>query len=260
MDNFEITKEGIVVIQWLNSTDQQLGEELYNSLKHKEAERENYFVRYYKVNTKEEFKDVLQELIDTTSQGTIFTLHIVAHGYEKGIGLTVGTNDIQWKELFSYTRQLNEIMANYLLLVLSSCIGGGILSFIEPEKRAPYRAIIANTREVFQKDALAGFNAFYAEYYNMLDFAKCLEALNNTIDFTEELEPGRKKTEFFIMTAEESFNQVFDPDRDPVNFEKVINRILPPNPSIPQELRIEKAKALFRARGQKLKPYFTFKD
>ena len=54
-------------------------------------------------------------------------------------------------------------------------------------------------------DALKGFEAFYADYYNMLDFPKAINALNEAIDYSEELESGRQKTEFFIMTAEHFF-------------------------------------------------------
>lgn len=259
MKNFEITKEGIVIIQWLNSGDPQLGEDLYNKIKHKEGEHDHYFVEYHKVDTKDAFVAVLKDLISKTKEGTLFTLHIVAHGDENSLGID-DTNEIRWAELFHYTRQLNEIMGNNLLLVLSSCVGGGILSYIEPEKRAPYRAVIANTREVAMKDANAGFAAFYEGYFNMLDFPEAIKALNGEIDFSKEIKPGRKKTEFFIMSAEESFDAVFNPDRDPVHFESVINKLMPPNPLIPQELRIEKAKKLFRKRGEALRPYFTFQD
>ena len=245
MKDFEITKEGIVIIQWLRDTDPQLGEDLYNTLKVKESERDNYFVKYYKARTVDEFKTVLQELIDTTQQGTLFTLHIVAHGYEDGLGLEI---------------QTNEIMANNLLLVLSSCVGGGILSCMQPEQHAPYRAIIANTREVFMKDAINGFHAYYSKYYNILDFAEGLKALNNAMDFSEEIEPGKKKVEFFIMSAEQSFDEIFNPDRDPVFFKSVVDKILPPNEDIPQELRVQKAKELFKKKGQELKPHFMFKD
>ena len=48
MKDFEVTKEGIVIIQWLRDTDPQLGEDLYNTLKVKESERDNYFVKYIK--------------------------------------------------------------------------------------------------------------------------------------------------------------------------------------------------------------------
>lgn len=260
MRNFEITSEGIVIIQWLRNKDPQLGEELYNSVKHKEGEKENYFVEYYKVNTKEEFITVLQELIEKTKEGTVFTLHIVSHGDEYRIGTEAGTNEVRWSELFYYTRQLNEIMGNNLLLVLSSCIGGGILSYIEPEKRAPYRAVIANTRSVVMADAHKGFAAFYADYYDMLDFPKAIEALNASIDLTKEIDSGKQKVEFFIMSAEHSFDEVFNPDRDPAHFRALVDMLLPPSPGIPQELRVEKAKELLRKRGDELRPHFTFQD
>ncbi len=63
MKDFEVTKEGIVIIEWLRDTDPQLGEDLYNTLKVKESERDNYFVEYYKARTVDEFKTVLQELM-----------------------------------------------------------------------------------------------------------------------------------------------------------------------------------------------------
>jgi len=259
MENFKIIKEGIVIIQWLRICDTQLSEVLYNAIRHKEKERENYFVEYYKVDSRDEFQAVLQELIYKTKKGTLFTLHIVSHGNEDGIGTEFG-NIIRWGKLFHYTRQLNVTMGNNLLLVLSSCVGGGIISHIEPEERAPYRAIIGNTREVFASDAQKGFAAFYADYYNIIDFPKAIRALNREIDITEEIEPRRKKTEFFIMTAEHSFNEVFNPDRDPIAFERIINKLMPPNFIIPQELRIKKAKELFIKRGEELKPYFCFLD
>ena len=62
------------------------------------------------------------------------------------------------------------------------------------------------------------------------------------------------------MTAECSFDEVFNPDRDPVHFESLVNKLLPPNESIPQHLRIERAKELLRKKGDELRPHFTFQD
>ena len=187
-------------------------------------------------------------------------MHIVTHGYEDGLGLEIKTNEIKWAELFTYTRQLNEIMGNNLLLVLSSCVGGGILSCLQPDQHASYRAIIVNTREVVMKDAINRFHAFYSKYYNILDFVESIKALNNAIDFSQEIEPGRKKVEFFIMSTKQSFDEVFNPDRDPAFFKSVVEKILSPNEVIPQELRVQKAKELFKKKGQELKPHFMFMD
>lgn len=62
------------------------------------------------------------------------------------------------------------------------------------------------------------------------------------------------------MTAEQSFEEVFNPDRDPAHFASIVNSLLLPIPSIPQELRIEKTKALLRKKGDELRPHFTFQD
>ena len=133
------------------------------------------------------------------------------------------------------------------------------MPYIESEKRGVYTAVIANTRKVLMSDAHIGFSAFYANYYNILDFSKSLEALNTSIDFSKDID-GQKKTEFFVMTAEHSFDEVFNPERDPVFFESVVNKILPINDHIPQELRIIKAKEIFKRKGDELRPYFTFND
>lgn len=48
------------------------------------------------------------------------------------------------------------------------------------------------------------------------------------------------------MTAEHSFDEVFNPERDPEFFESVVNKILPTNDNIPQKLRIIKAKEILK--------------
>lgn len=257
MKDVEIERTGIVIIEWLRPEDPKLGQELYNDIKYKETEDGSYFVTLYSVSNKVEFTNTLQKIIDSIKEGTLLTLHIVAHGCEDGLGTDLG-NFVDWKELFSYTRQLNIILQNTLLLVLSSCVGGGILSYIEPEKRAPYMAFIANTRSVLMKDARNGFPLFYKDYRTPLDFHEALLRLNGSIDFAEEIEPGVKKTEFFIMSASHTFDEVFNPDRDIKHFNSVVDKIMPPNPLIPQELRLEKARELFIAEGKRLKPYFMF--
>lgn len=259
MNDVEIARTGIIIIEWLRPCDPKLGQELYNDIRDKETYFENYFVELYSVSNKNEFIDSLQKIIDSTKEGSLLTLHIVSHGYENGLGTDMN-NFVNWAELFSYTRQLNIILHNTLLLVLSSCVGGGILSYIEPEKRAPYMAFIANTRSVLIKDARKGFPLFYKGYKTPLDFKDALSRLNDSIDFTEELEPGIKKTEFFIMSASHTFDEVFNPDRDVENFNRIIDKLLPPNSIIPQELRRIKARELFIAEGKRLKPYFTFQD
>lgn len=93
-----------------------------------------------------------------------------------------------------------------------------------------------------------------------MDFAEGIKALNNAIDFSEEIEPGKKKIEFFIMSAEQSLYEVFNPERDPIFFKSVADKILPPNEDIPQELRVQRAKELFKKKGQVLKPHFMFMD
>lgn len=259
MKDIEIKKTGIVIIQWLRNSEQELGQELYNQLKHKENDREDFFVYLYKVSGRSEFIHTLDELVKTTAEGIMFTLHIVSHGCEEGLGPNI-TEFVGWKEFFYYTRQLNEIMHNTLLIVLSSCVGGGIITCIEPRKRAPYMAFIGNTRAVSFKDAQKGFSLFYENYFTPLELSESLKKLNSAIDFSERLSSGQEKIEFFVMTASSTFDEIFNPDRDPKFFESIVNKLLPPNNAIPQHLRIEKAKEIFRKEAEKLRPFFTFQE
>ena len=100
MNDIEINRMGIVILQWFSGTE-NLGQELYDSLKDKDSQN-NYFVELHCVRTKQDFETVLQHLIDTTQEGTIFTLHILSHGNEVGIG-TSPSDFMCWKELFSFT-------------------------------------------------------------------------------------------------------------------------------------------------------------
>ncbi len=103
------------------------------------------------------------------------------------------------------------------MLVLSLCEGGGIFTKIEPELRTPYIAFIVNTRPVVFDDAEKGFKLFYETYRSPLDIPIALKQLNSVIDYTRKLLEGRDKTDFFTMYSNQQIEDVFNPDRDPVN-------------------------------------------
>ena len=82
-----------------------------------------------------------------------------------------------------------------------------MISSINPELRAPYRAIICTTRPVSADEIYRGFIAFYENYYNLLDIIEAIKAIQ------EEVKDSNGFSPFQALTAESVFNETFDPNR-----------------------------------------------
>ena len=260
MPDKETTSIRIEIVQFLTEDDEQQGMELYEVIKRIEAEDPIYKVKPHEVHTKEQFLKALDDICDSITEPTLLTLHIDSHGCEEGIGIDGRANFISWTELFDHIRPINEKLHNTLMLVLSVCTGAGIMTRLEPQKRAPYMAYIANTREITFPDAAKAFPEFYRTYRTVLDFPAALKALNDTIDFSEPLPDGRKKTEFFVYSSKELFDQVMNPDRDPENFRKIALSMRYTDPSMTDEEKIEVARRMIIKEADRLRPYFNFQD
>ncbi|MCL3782692.1 hypothetical protein EMN47_20085 [Prolixibacteraceae bacterium JC049] len=213
----EITSKGIIVIQSLNEDDKKTGDELHDDvLRYKKYLDKDTFVELYNVSTVDEFIKRIKLIEDSMTVGTIFTLHLETHGNENGIYLSSGEY-VSWKLFFDIIRPINIKMCNLLILTMAMCKGGEILSYIKPEKRAPYLAFIASHRNITQDEVARGFGAFYREYTDQLDINKGINALNLEIDGKSP-----KKNTFWCFTSKEVFDLTFNPDRDPTNFQLIV--------------------------------------
>ena len=113
---------------------------------------------------------------------------------------------------------INVKMLNLLLVCMSMCFGGALITQFEPEKRAPYRAFIGTGSTIKAGVLLDGFSAFYENYHNLLDSFAAFEAMKKaTID------SSTGKSPFWMMTSEDVFQKTLDPDRDPDNFKHIVN-------------------------------------
>lgn len=207
----EIQRFKIIVIQSLKQGDLKTGERLYDDvLKWKNIFKPNVPTEYYTVDTKEEFIAQLDSIKDALIEGDILTLQLETHGSKNGIALANG-DSISWNEFQDLMRVINEKIGGLLVVCLAMCFGGATISTIQPEKRAPYRAIVAPYKEVPAGAVEDGFKAFYDVYDNMMDLPKAFtEIQKSAVDDT-----GRPY--FDVLTSENIFDQTFDPDRDPVN-------------------------------------------
>lgn len=260
MPDQEIRHIRIEIIQFLRETDEQQGINLYKEIKKIESEDSIYKVTLHKVHDKNGFLNAIDEIYHTIDEPSLVTLHIDSHGCEEGIGIDHTANFVSWQELYAHIRPINIKVHNTLMLVMSVCEGGGIMTKLEPRERAPFMAFIANTRPVSFKDAAIGFPLFYKYYRTPLDFPTALKDLNKSIDFTILLPDGREKAEFFVYSSRELFEQLMNPDRDPDNFKKIALSQTYSDPLMTDEEKITVARKIIIRQAEQFRHYFNFQD
>lgn len=255
----EIKRTGIVVIQSLKETERLTGTELEQDiLRYKSYVHKDSFTGFYNAENKEEFISILKSIEDEMKDGEIFTLHLETHGGEDGIFLASG-ECVTWNVFFDCIRPINVKMGHLLIVVMSMCKGSAILTHLNPDERAPYRAFIGSYRNMYESELANGFAAFYREYTNILDINKGMKALQN--ELATEKEPNGP---FWLFTCEQVFDMTFDADRDPVSFAKVVDNaymtkrgqgIECTRQSVEEDIR-----NLFDKTKVEKKPYFCFED
>lgn len=214
----EINKYKIVIIQSLKDKDLKTGKILYDNLSSAlPMKYSDTSVVLCDVYDKVELAETLHKIYNDIADGELITLQIEAHGCEDGIGLASGEL-VTWKQFFGIIRPINVKMMNLLLVCMSMCYGGALLTHFEPQKRAPFLAFIGTGREIKAGVLLDGFSAFYENYHNLLDSFAAFEALKNAT-----LDADTGNSPFWMMTSEEIFQKTLDPDRDSDGFKHIVN-------------------------------------
>ena len=204
----KIKRWGIVVIQSLYPNDYKTGEMLYHDiLKYKKYHKSESFSSFYDVNSSDEFRLAMQTIETSLSEGDIITIQIETHGCDEGIGLNNG-EILKWKDFYDIIRPLNIKTGHLLFVVMSMCKSISMISAIDPEKRAPYRAFICTTRVVTADEIYRGFLAFYDKYFNLLDIAQAINALQ------EEIRDDNGFSPFQVLSAENIFCETFNSNRN----------------------------------------------
>ena len=134
-------------------------------------------------------------------------LQLETHGCDEGIGFNNG-EILKWKDFYDIIRPLNIKTGHLLFIVMAMCKSVAMISSINPEKRAPYRAFICTTRKVTSDEIYRGFLAFYDKYFNLLDVSHALTALQNEVKDDNEYSP------FQALSAESVFDETFNPNRN----------------------------------------------
>ena len=207
----EITRNRIVIIQSLCGGDYKTGEHLFDELRY----RQDIVPLFFNVASKAEFVQAIESIKGSHIDGDVLTLQLETHGCEAGIAFS--NNDIMnWKEFHDLMRELNVMVGGLLGVCMAMCYGGATISTIEANKRAPYRVIVAPFKEVPAIKVEEGFIAFYSSYRNILDLPDAIRKLQETCKDEND------KPYFSPLSAEQIFDQTFNPDRDPSHFKAMV--------------------------------------
>ena len=182
-------------------------------------------------------------------------LTIETHGCDEGLGLSYGEL-LKWKDFYDCIRPLNIKTGHLLFLVMAMCKSIAMISSINPEERAPYRAFICTTRPVCADEIYRGFMAFYENYYSMLDILEAIKAIQKEVKDPNGFSP------FQALTAESVFNETFDPNRTNISevVEAQLTRLNIPVTEITKSIMEKYLRKLLSELHDKFYNYYNFKD
>lgn len=255
----EINKHRIVVIETLPQRERHTGIELYDSvLKYKCHFKKDVTAEYHHPDYRTDFEKILRDICDSLQNDEIATIHIESHGDERGFALASG-DFIGWKDLFELTRPINIKCGHLLLLTMSMCKGGFGAIDIEPEKRAPFRAILGTPRIASDSDLLECFTIFYENYSNLLDAPKAYSLMNDYM-----LKNLGARSPFWLISAKKQFKTILNPPDDQIAL-KTLSReyrllYLQRGISKTEEELKEKVKYILNNEYYRYKSFFNFED
>ena len=67
---------------------------------------------------------------------------------------------VEWKDFYDLIRPINIALGHLLFIVMAMCSSIAMISNINIEERAPYRAFICTTREMYPDELYEGFLSF----------------------------------------------------------------------------------------------------
>ena len=114
------------------------------------------------------FHNTLLKIKKRTDTGNFCPIiQLECHGFKDGIELT-SSEQLKWSEVFDYIRPINIASSNLLLLNLSMCNGDAVIRYIDPRKRAPFRAVIGPAGDVYPENLQNMWSDFYQLYLKSL--------------------------------------------------------------------------------------------
>ena len=176
MDLKNIDGVKVYIIESLKSPDIRTGENLKDQLRQiwYDQDLHGFDYQYDFVSNSDDLKRTFSNIESEVKSINKFPLiQIECHGSTEGIKL-ISSEKIDWKVLFDYLRSINIASFNYLFLNLSMCNGESVIRYIDPTKRAPFRAVVGPVGEVLPERLEEGWLNFYKNYAHLSkDYGFC---------------------------------------------------------------------------------------
>lgn len=169
----------IAVLQFLSESDKKTGKKLFDDIEILESfYQRGIEIKYYELNSKQEFLTCLRELEKTAELGEWPILHIECHGSDNTEGIILADNTfLSWIELKPYFININKASRFNLIIVLAACNGAYLAKTLSTIDRAPCWALIGPTDKVYPDELLRDFTGFYQCLLNTLNGDKALNLL-----------------------------------------------------------------------------------
>jgi hypothetical protein len=172
----------LIIIESLKKEEKQTGEILHDeTIKYKKFQEAVLSSSLIKVKSKLEFIESLRNICKRVENDKLYPiLHIETHGSLNGFHLSNG-EEISWEELFEETRKINLLLKNSIMINLSMCYGMSMIAKINPDERAPFRAIVGTARPISWQLLLQSFEIFYNNYFFSFSVEDSIELVNKNI-------------------------------------------------------------------------------
>lgn len=256
----EITKFRIAVIESLSEEETHTGTQLYEGeLVPLTLKDEAITASLHVVKNKAEFSKAIDAIIESLSYDELVTLHIEVHGDDEN-GILLSSKEILgWKDFMDECRKLNEVVNGLLVVTLAMCYSIPILGSVDPTKRAPFKAVLLTNKDVTVDEVERGFTAFYNNYKNPQDVFKATGIIRDEVNEGENV-----SSPFHLMVADNVFDLLTNPDRDPEGFKHIVNdnfcRLKTLNPEYTKERTEKEIRAMLQELTKTGRDYFLFWD
>lgn len=155
------------------------------------------------VLNKEQFLSTLLNIKQDVQVGKYNPIiHIEAHGNDDNSGLILASNEaIAWQEMKRPLSEINIATRLNLIMCISACNGGALVSALDTTDRAPCWALVGPKEEMYSDDLLRSFTGFYEEIFKTKSGGNAIRRLNNGLTGNE--------AKYYFTTAEQFFEIVW---------------------------------------------------
>lgn len=257
--NVEITKYGVAIIESLPSGESQTGLKLYQDvLMPIQAADESLFYNYYRADDYQSFDTTIKTIIGKHKENEMLALHVETHGCEDGVILASGEL-ILWKDFLAYCRAINVELYGLLIVSTAMCYSLSLMAAVDPSLRAPFKAIVITRRDVKVDEIERGYSAYFGVYRNCLDLFQAKEAMRHEVN-----DGDVTNSPFEVITADWLFDQITNPDNNPIGFPHIINNWYcirkSQDPSYTKERVETEIRGFLKDLAENGKDYFSFAD